>query len=120
VFVCYSGQPANYNTIRAFILEFVQPLLPPTVALDTNFDASKNHLFSATKVYSELDDITILYPEGLRLDVRLAQSYVIEKRPRRAFHVFDVPAAVFAPQLTVFPAHNLGLEAYRRRRGHAR
>jgi hypothetical protein len=70
-----------HNPIRAIVLELVQPLLPSTVALDANFDASENHLFSATEIYAELDDIPILYAEGLRFDVRLAQTDVVEKRP---------------------------------------
>jgi hypothetical protein len=95
-------------------------LLPSTVALDANFDASENHLFSATKVYAELNDVAILYAERFRFDIRLAQTDVVEEGPRGALYVLDVPTAVFAPQLAVFPAHDLGLEAYCRCRGHAR
>lgn len=94
--------------------------MPPAIALNTDLYAAKDHLFTATKVYSELNDIAVFYPEWLRLDIGLAQPNMIEECPGRAFDIFDVPAAVFAPKFTVFPAHDLGLEAYCRRGGHGR
>lgn len=92
------------------VLESVEPLLPTTVALDADFYTSEDHLLTTTEVDSQLDDVAILYPERLRLDVRLAQPDVVEEGARRALDVLDVPVAVLAPQLAVFPADDLALE----------
>lgn len=100
------------------LLECIQPLLPTSITLDSNLDTSKNHLLSATEINSELNDVTVLYPERLRLDVRLAQPYVVEERARRALDILDVPIAVLAPQLAVFSADYLAFESNRSSRGH--
>lgn len=42
-------------------LVIIERLLPSTVALDANLDASKYHLFSASKVNAKLHDIAIVH-----------------------------------------------------------
>ena len=96
---------------RPNVLELVQSLLPAAIALNSNLHTAKDHFLSTSKVYSELDNVSILYPERLGFDVGLAQPNVVEECPRRALDVLDVPAPVFAPELAMLPADDLGLEA---------
>jgi hypothetical protein len=109
-----SGRRATWITQHS--LERVQPLLPAAVALDADLHASKDHLLAPTEVDAQLDDIAILYSERFRLDVRLTETNVVEESTRRALHILDIPAAVFAPQLAVLPADHLRLEPDRRSR----
>jgi hypothetical protein len=64
------------------LVECVEPLLPTTVALNTDLDASEDHLLTTAKVDSQLDDVTILYPKRFGFHIWLAQPDVVEKSPR--------------------------------------
>lgn len=60
-------------------LELVQPALPSSVELYSNFYASENHLLSTLEVDSQLHDIAVTHYIWFRLCPRRTQSDVIEK-----------------------------------------
>ena len=64
------------------LLEVIWPLLPGSVALNPNFDTSKYHLLSATKINAQLHNISILDRKELRFHIRLAQSDVVKEGAR--------------------------------------
>lgn len=68
-----------FERLALYLLERVEALLPPAIALDANLDTSENHLLTTAEVDSKLDDVTILYPERLGLYVWLAQPDVVEE-----------------------------------------
>jgi hypothetical protein len=59
----------------------VGAFLPGSIAFNTDFDTSENHLFSTSEVYAELDNISILHRIQSRLGVWLAEPNVVQKGP---------------------------------------
>ena len=76
------------------ILELVRLLLPGPIALDPYADAAENHLLPAPEVDTKLHNISILHGIQPRRHVRLAQPHVIQKRPRRAPDILNMPLTV--------------------------
>ena len=72
----------------------IQCLLPPTIQLHPNLDASEDHLLSSSEVNAKLNDISIIDRPRSRFYIWLAESDVVEKRSGRAFNVSDIPLAV--------------------------
>ena len=97
------------------ILEVVQTLLPRSIALDANLDASKDLLLAAPEINAQLHHVPIVHRERTALNVGLAQADVVEERAGRTLDVAHVPLALRAPELAVPPADHLALEAHGRR-----
>ena len=55
---------------KVFSLEGVQAFLPASVAFNANFHATKYHFLAASKVYSELHNVSIVYWIGFAFDAR--------------------------------------------------
>jgi len=88
-------------------LEATWPNLPAFVQLHPNLYASEYHLFSAFEVDAQLHDISIVDWEWPRFGPWGAESYMVEKCSRRAFHIFNEPAATSTPKFAMAPADNL-------------
>lgn len=95
------------------ILVIVELFLPPPIAFDPNLDTSEYHFLPTAKIYAKLDHVAIIHGEGSRFDVRLAETYVIQESPRRAFDIFHMPLPLAAPELAMSSAHDFGFEADR-------
>lgn len=99
------------KTLRVFI-EFIRPLLPAAVAFDPYSNTAEDHLFSASKIDSQLDYVPI--SDGIQSGhhVGLTQPHMVEERPRRASHILDMPLTIHKGELAMFPTHYLRLEAH--------
>jgi len=101
------------NILVGRSVELIQTLLPASVALDANLDATENDFFSTFEIDTELDDITIVEWKCTALHARTAQAHMVQERAGTTFDVFDEPLAVVAPELAMPAANNFALEANR-------
>lgn len=97
------------------VLEFVQLVLPAAIELQPHLDAAKDHFFASFEINAELNCVAIVDREWFGFLSGRTQSNMVKKGPATTFHIFDVPFAAFVPKLAMAAAHNLGLEAHRRR-----
>lgn len=97
---------------RCHVLEGIQCFLPTPVAFHSDLDTAENHLLPAAEVDTQLYNVAIFDRKGSGLDAWLTESDVVQKGAGGAFDVFNVPLAIGAPEFAVFPANDLGLEAY--------
>jgi len=101
-------------------LELVRLLLPRSITFNSNSNASEDHFFSSTEVDTQLHNITIFNGVQTGHHIRLTQAHVVQKSPRRATNIFNVPLSVHVQKFAVFSADNLRLEAHGSVRGFGR
>ena len=94
----------------AKILELIGLLLPCPVAFYANFDASKDHLFSSSEIYSKLADVAIFDGKLPGFCVWLAQSDMVEKGSARTCNILEVPLTIDEAELAVLSTDYLTLE----------
>jgi hypothetical protein len=89
-----SGFPEVPESFMCRDVKIIEALLPGTIALHSNFHASKDHFLPTSEVNAQLHDISIIHRPRPRFNAGLTESNMVQKCARRALHVFDIPLAV--------------------------
>ena len=93
-----------------YILEFIRLLLPGSGTLNPDTNTAENHFLTPAKVDTKLHDVSVFDSVHSRRHIVLAQSHVVQKRPRRTAHIFDMPLSIHVYKFAVFSAHDFRLE----------
>jgi hypothetical protein len=86
----------------SIILKLVWLLLPGSVAFDANPHTAKDHFFSSSEIDTELHNIAVFDRIQTRDHTWLTETHMVQKCPRRAPNVFDVPLSIDEHELAVF------------------
>ena len=92
---------------QVHVLEIIERFLPRSVALYSDLNASKDHLFSSSEVDSQLYHISVIDRKGPGLNAGLAKSDMVKKCARGTLHIFDIPLPIGAPELAMPSADDL-------------